>query len=201
MRLRALIVTVTGVVAAMLGLVAAPTVATAADAPPSAVQVTLDRSTVTVMRGDTFTMRSVVTNGGSAPTGRLLAHLSVASRTATVSVDPEDWTPAADRHVEPLAPGASASLDWDLKAGDVGTFALYVTLLPAGSAQYSASEATSALSAISPIMRVDAAGRGTLNAAGVLPVVILIPALLGLVAILIRWRIRRAGRTEPRRVE
>jgi hypothetical protein len=70
----------------------------------------------------------------------------------------------------------------------VGGFAVYVVLLPSGVG----SDRTGPL-VVSPPVHVRVAGRRTLNAAGSLPVVIVVPLLLGLAAAAGRYRLRRAG--------
>ena len=41
--------------------------------------------------GGRFTLETELTNTGTASTGRLLAHLNIASIQGSVYVDPEDW--------------------------------------------------------------------------------------------------------------
>lgn len=149
--------------------------------PVEQVEVTLDRDRVSVVRGEVFTVESRITNRGSGPTMPLKAHLNVASLTGTVSVDPSDWTPDNIQDLAPLAPGASASLSWEVKAGDIGTFALYVVFLPAEPGGSVVASATAF---------VEASGRDPLDAGETLPFVVAIPVLLGSAAGVARWRFR-----------
>nr|WP_042195143.1 hypothetical protein [Kibdelosporangium sp. MJ126-NF4]CEL21710.1 hypothetical protein [Kibdelosporangium sp. MJ126-NF4]CTQ92491.1 hypothetical protein [Kibdelosporangium sp. MJ126-NF4] len=147
------------------------------------LEVTLDRDQVSVVRGDRFTTESTITNHGVGPTTPLKVHLNVASLTGQVSVDPEDWSATPIRDLPALAPGESTSISWDIKAGDIGSFALYLVFLPAEPGGTSVS---------STPMYVKASGRNTLDDAGTLPVVVTIPVLLGAAAATARWRFRRA---------
>jgi hypothetical protein len=148
------------------------------------LEVRLDRDEMSVVRGDQFTTESTITNRGAEPTTPLKVHLNVASLTGQVSVDPEDWTASPIRDLPALAPGESTSMSWEIRAGDIGSFALYLVFLPAEPGGTSVS---------STPMYVQAAGQNTLDAAGTLPVVVTIPVLLGAAAATARWRFRRAG--------
>jgi hypothetical protein len=148
------------------------------------LEVTLDRDQMSVVRGDQFTTESTITNRGAGLTTPLKVHLNVASLTGEVSVDPEDWTASPIRDLPALAPGESMSMSWEIRAGDIGSFALYLVLLPAEPGGTSVS---------STPMYVQASGQNTLDAAGTLPVAVTIPVLLGAAAAMARWRFRRAG--------
>lgn len=149
-------------------------------------EVTLDRERVSVVRGDRFTVESTITNRGTEPTTALKVHLNVASLTGEVSVDPEDWSTTPIRDLAPLAPGAGTTMSWQVEVGDLGSFALYLVLLPA----------VPAVSGGAPVsstpMYVEASGRDTLDPGEALPFVVAIPILLGAAAATARWRLRRA---------
>jgi hypothetical protein len=162
--------------------------ATAAPALPRAVDVTLDRSQINTVVGDVLTVESRVVNAGEMPTDRLVAHLNVASLDSTVYVDLEDWSADVTRELAPLAPGGSTSLSWDFHAVNVGRFNVYVVLLPKGQSSAGAGPLVA-----SPPVHVTVAGKRTLTAGGSLPVAIIVPVLLGLVAAAARYRVRRAG--------
>jgi hypothetical protein len=181
------------ILAAILLAVTAPAslAASAAAAPPAptgAVEMALDPNQISTILGDQFTIRSDVLNPGGQPTDRLIAHLTVASLTSSVYVDPEDWSSSRTRELAPLAANDRTSLSWDLKAVNAGDFDVYVVLLPNGAA----STGTGPL-IVSPPVHVVVAGRQTLTAGGALPIALLIPILLGLVAAATRYRLRRTG--------
>jgi hypothetical protein len=149
------------------------------------VDVTVASARHSTVLGRHFTFVSRFANPGPAPTDPLIAHLNVASLTSDVYVDPEDWSSQRTVEVPPLRPGSATSLSWDLQAVNAGRFAVYVVVLPKGSL------AGGIPLVVSSPMQVDVAGRRTLNLGGTLPVVVAIPAALGLLALSVRRRMRR----------
>lgn len=167
------------------GLAATP--AAAAPTRSETVEVSLDQSRINAVVGDVLTVQSRIVNSGAAPTDRMVAHLNVASLDG-VYVDLEDWSADVTREVKPVAAGSDATLSWQFHAVNVGSFDVYVTLLPGG-----ASSAGTGPLVVSPPVHVTVAGRRTLTAGGSLPVAVAVPVLLGLVAAGARYRLRRAG--------
>jgi hypothetical protein len=190
---------ITGLLLALIapfGMAAAAAAASAKPAPassspallaPGMVEVTFDQSRVATTLGDRFTLLSRIVNTGAAPTDRLIAHLNVASLTGDVYVDPEDWSSSRSHDVATLDPGRRTSISWDIQAVNAGSFDVYVVLLPNG-----ASSAGTGPLVVSPPVHVSVAGRQTLTAGGALPVVIVIPVLIGLAAAT-AWYRRRAA--------
>lgn len=178
--------------AALSGVFAAPAAAGAATAPLRApaqldgVRLSFDRDQVQTVLGNRFTVRSQITNLGAAATDPLLAHLNVASLTGDVYVDPEDWSESRSRYLQPLEPGGTIWLTWEIQAVNSGRFDLYVVLLPNGP-----SSAGRGPLAVSPPVYLDVAGRQTLSAGGALPVVLVVPAVLGLATLVLRRPLRR----------
>jgi hypothetical protein len=174
----------TPVVAGLLLVLAATTwlgsPAVAADGGP--VELTLDRQRIETTVGRVLTVESRIANVGEAPLPAMIAHLNVTSTDPAVYVDLEDWSAEVTRSVEPLDPGRSTTLSWDFQAVNGGSFEVYVVLVPpAGD-----------LVASRPV-RVEVAKRRALNAGGALPVVLVVPALLGLLTVGNRYRLRRSG--------
>ncbi|GIH03580.1 hypothetical protein Rhe02_16470 [Rhizocola hellebori] len=165
------------------------TAAHAADTEP--IEVSFDQTEVVVVIGQQFSLQSEVVNTGPIPAGARLAHLNVASLTGGVYVDPEDWSANRSLSVEPMAPGDSVPLDWDLHAVNAGSFDVYVVLLP----NAAATAGTGPL-IVSPPVHVTVTERRTLNPGGSLPTVIAVPVLLGLIAATIRYRGRRPARRD-----
>lgn len=154
---------------------------------PGTVEVTLDQSQIETVVGQVLTVESRIVNSGQAPTDRLVAHVNVVSLNG-VYVDLEDWSAEVTQAASPLAPGNSRTLSWKLHAVNAGSFDVYVVVLPAGSASAGATPLV-----VSPPVHVTVAGRRTLTAAGSLPVAIIMPTLLGLLAATGRYRLRRRG--------
>jgi hypothetical protein len=158
------------------------------EATPAQVTVTWDNANVTTRVGDRFIVRSRIFNARSAATGSMLAHLNVASLTSDVYVDPEDWSSARTQTLDPLEAGAAHSLTWPIQAVNVGSFDVYVVLLPDGPGSAGKGPLW-----VSPPVHVEVAGRRTLSAGGALPVVVGVPVLIGLAAGTARLRARHAG--------
>ncbi|MFL6129393.1 MAG: hypothetical protein ACJ73E_10060 [Mycobacteriales bacterium] len=151
----------------------------------STVDVSTRPARIDAVLGDTVTVASTVTNRGSAPTGPLIAHLDVVSLRAEVYVDPEDWSAERSVGIGSLPAGAGTDLSWRVRTVDAGDFAVYVVLVPAG-------QAGPAQLAASPPAHLAVAGRRTLDAAGTLPVVLGVPAVVALGMLAGRLRRRRA---------
>ncbi len=145
-------------------------------AQPNTVEVTLDQSQISAAVGDSLTLESRIVNTGSVPTDPLVAHINVASLDGTY-VDLEDWSADVTNALPALAPGASTTLSWEFQAVNTGAFDVYVVVLPNG-----ATTAGTGPLVASPPVHVTVAGRRTLSAGGALPVVVVIPVLLGLAA-------------------
>ena len=163
----------------LLMIIAAP----ARAAPPS-VTVAPDQSHVSTVLGGRFVLKTDVTNTGTAPTGAVLAHLNVASVQGDVYVDPEDWSPARSQEIW-LRPGETRTLSWDIQAVNSGTFAAYVVVLPFGEKVSGTEDLT-----VSPLVKLDVATRPTVNVGVALPLVIVIPLALGVIAALTLIRAR-----------
>ena len=150
--------------------------------PAAAAEVSFDRAAVAMSVGERVTLASKISNPGTEPSGQVLAHLNVVSLTSSVYVDPEDWSSERSQVIEDLAPGESQTLSWPIQAVDVGSFAVYVVLLP---------DAGRGPLVVSPPVHLDVAGKRTLDAGGALPVVLVVPVLLGLGTGAIRYRLAR----------
>jgi uncharacterized cupredoxin-like copper-binding protein len=156
-----------------------------APAQSSDVEVTFGPATVQHVVGDHFTLRSTIVVTGDLATQPMMAHLNVASLTGDVYVDPEDWSPSRSKQVEALQPGQSVTLTWDLQAVNSGTFDIYVVLLPNGRTD----AGDGPLVVTSPVYAT-VTGKQTPNPGGALPIVLGIPAVLGLVLLGSRYRRR-----------
>lgn len=150
------------------------------------VEVTFEPGHVNLLVGDRFTLQSRVTNNGGTASQPLLAHLNVASLTNDVYVDPEDWSSSRSKQVPSVKPGDSVTLSWDLQAVNSGTFDIYVALMP-----NDGRSAGTGPVLVSPPVFAEIGGRQTADPGGALPVVLGIPALLGLAILGSRYRLRR----------
>jgi uncharacterized membrane protein len=156
-----------------------------AEAAPPHVTVVARPDRVSTTLGDEFVIRTQLTNTSGADTGQLLVHLNVASLDGRAYVDPEDWSSERSQDIS-LKPGENRTLSWDIQAVNSGSFAAYVVVLPAGGAD----EPAGAL-VVSPMIKIEVADRSTLNAAGALQVGVVVPVLLGGLALAAHLRHRR----------
>lgn len=155
----------------------------AAAAGPLSVKV--DRATVSTKLGHKFAFRTTISSRGPSTASGLIAHLNVLSVRPSVYVDPEDWASHRTRYLAPIPAGGSSTIAWNLQAVNAGRFAVYVAVL---------SNDGRTLLGTSPSIRLAVAERKTLDAGGILPLVIGMPALLGLAWIGLRFRRRGTGR-------
>jgi hypothetical protein len=150
---------------------------TAAAAQPTTPTVTFEQRQISAVTGQVVSLESVVTNPGSAPTGKLIAHINVTSLEG-VYVDLEDWSQDVTVHVDPVPAGEETPLDWEVQAVNSGRFAIYVVLLPQDGGPL----------IVSPPVQVTVTARRPLNAGGALPVSIAVPVVLGLITLATRYR-------------
>jgi hypothetical protein len=172
-----------GLLVGVLTWLPAPAVA----AEPLSVKVIVEPVHLETVLGGRFMITTEITNTGAAPSGEILAHLNVASIEGSVYVDPEDWSPNRSQQLS-LEPGERQKLSWEIQAVNAGHFAAYVVVVPFGS-NVAGNEALM----ISPLVDVDVASKSTLTAGGALPVVVMVPLLLGLAAAGVFFGARRRG--------
>ena len=167
-------------VVASVGALLVPA-ATAAGTENVAVTVAPER--IATKLGAKFSFTSTITNNGATDARGLIAHLNILSLRNGTYVDPEDWSSNRTRYLAPIAPGKSTSITWRMQAVNDGDFGIYVAVLSESGAYVPP--------VTSPTIHLGVAERKTLNAGGIVPLVLGIPAALGLLAL--GLRIRRRG--------
>jgi len=145
----------------------------AASAAADDVSVIVHQSRIDTRLGENIVFRAEFANHGSTATGALIAHLNVLSLRQGVEVDPEDWSTHRTRYLGTIAPGATRTITWKVHAINKGRIALYVAVLPQAG--------DNRPPAIGRTVQLVVAGRDTLNAGGILPLALGVPALLGLI--------------------
>ncbi len=151
---------------------------------PLGVTVSVSRDTVDTALGTTFRFTTRIDNTSGTATPALVAHLNVLSYDSGTYVDPEDWSSGRTRYLESLPAGGSKTIEWAVKAVNSGSIGVYVAVLPRSG--------TGVAPVTGPLLRAEIAGRRTLDAGGILPLALGIPAFLTLLALGLRVRRRRA---------
>jgi hypothetical protein len=153
-----------------------------AEAAVPAVSVEVEPTAVATKPGQSFSLRSTITNRGSSPASGLVAHLNILSLRPGVYVDPEDWSEDRTRYLNTIPRGGSTTLTWTVKAVNSGSIGVYVAVFPSSGAGRPVT---------GPTLRAAIAKRKTINAEGIVPLALGVPALLGALAVGVRLRRRR----------
>jgi hypothetical protein len=157
-----------------------------APAAQTGLTVSNDRTALATKLGHKFVFHSTIHNNGTGPAGGLVAHLNVVDLSGHTYVDPEDWSSHRTRYLAPIRAGASTTVSWPMNAVNSGTIGVYVAVLPRSGAPVPPTTG--------PTLRVRSQDRKTLNSAGILPLALGLPALLGLVALSVHFRRARSER-------
>ena len=151
-----------------------------APAAQAGLTVSNDRTALGTKLGHKFVFHSTIHNNGAGSAGGLVAHLNVVDLSGHTYVDPEDWSSHRTRYLAPIPAGGSTTVSWPMNAVNSGTIGVYVAVLPRSGAPVPPTTG--------PTLRVRIQDRKTLNSAGILPLALGLPALLGLVAFGVRFR-------------
>jgi type II secretory pathway pseudopilin PulG len=146
------------------------------------VAVTVAPEHIATRLGSKFAFTSSIANNGATDARGLIAHLNVLSLKNGTYVDPEDWSSNRTRYLAPIPAGESTTITWRMQAVNDGDFGIYVAVLPDDGAPVPP--------VTGPTIRLDVAERKTLNAGGIVPLVLGIPAALGILALAVRLRRR-----------
>jgi hypothetical protein len=147
-----------------------------------AVSVEVEPTRVRTELGQDFSLRSTITNRGARPTVGLVAHLNILSLRPGLYVDPEDWSESRTRYLAAIPAGGATTITWTVKAVNSGTLGVYVAVFPSSG---------EGRPVTGPTLRADIAERETIDAGGIIPLALGVPALLGALAVGIRLRRRR----------
>lgn len=159
--------------------------ANAADASGD-ITVRIDRPRITLGVGEHFAFRTTITNHGAATANGLVAHLNVLDLRGDVYVDPEDWSTARTKYLDPIPAGGSTTVTWGGQAVNSGRIGLYVAVLDRAGAPRPP--------AIGSTIRMDVRSRTNLNAGGVAPLAAGVPAVLALLTLAVSFSRRRFSR-------
>jgi hypothetical protein len=171
--------------AGLAAMMAALVLAGAAGAKAGGVSITTDRSQVTTGLGDRFSFQTTIANDGSSASGSLIAHLNILSLQDGTYVDPEDWSTDRTVYLGTLPAGGLRTITWNIHAVNTGSLAAYVTVLPQDDVDPPPITGTA--------VRFEVAERDTLNAGGILPIALGVPAALALLVGAAHLARRRRG--------
>lgn len=172
----------------LLGLTAvfSPTAHAQTNAPQSDLQIDVDVTYQEVKTGDTIEFTTTVINRGNTTSAPLVVAMNLVNLGIGDPVDPEDWSPERTQEVDPLAPGETAALEWEINAILEGDYLAYMVVIP---------EPASAQATSTPIssqgIHLTVQQFSPLNPGGVAPVAFGTPALLGIVLLLQQRQRRR----------
>lgn len=156
--------------------------------PSGGITVRVDRPRITLGVGEKFAFRTTITNHGSTTAKNLVAHLNVLDLLGDVYVDPEDWSTARTKYLDPIPAGGSTTVAWGGQAVNSGRIGLYVAVLDRAGAPRAP--------AVGSTIRMDVSSRRNLNAGGVAPIAAGVPALLALLTLGVSFSRRRFRRDE-----
>ena len=169
---------------ALLPTTTARAATTATSTEPFAI--TIDMEYATVAAGTHIDFTTVVTNQGSSDSAPLNVAMNIVKTGKGEPVDPEDWSPERTQPVAPLSPGESKEQSWIVDAILEGDYIVYMAVIP----QPTGPETTT-LPVASPGIHLTVTAFTDTNPGGVLPVAIITPVALILLALLPRRRWRR----------
>ena len=169
----------------VVALVSVPAIPVSADREgplQQQVLIDLDKTSVEVGVGQGFQFSSTIANTGNQPLTSLVAHLNVVSADGSTYVDPEDWSSDRSQYLDTLAPDATWAPSWDVKAVNSGALILYVAVTTASGADE--------VVASGPL-RATVTQLRTIDATGVLPVALAVPAAFVVCFVMARRRRRQ----------
>ena len=144
------------------------------------LSVSNDRAAIATKLGHKFVFHSTIRNNGTSSARGLVAHLNVVDLSGHTYVDPEDWSSHRTLYLAPIPAGSSTTVSWPMNAVNSGAIGVYVAVLPRSGAPVRP--------VTGPTLRVRIQDRKTLNSGGILPLALGLPALLGLMALGVRFR-------------
>jgi len=173
------------VAAVVLALAGLPTPAARADVepPPPSVSISQDREAVAVSIGERFSFTTRVIAPADTAVDGLIAHLNIVSLDPDTYVDPEDWSDERTQYLPEIPAGGEQDLPWTVQAVNHGSFVVYVALARAGAGQGVLA---------GPGLRADVTAQRVINAEGILPLALAVPAALGVLLLVTRLHRRRS---------
>jgi ABC-2 type transport system permease protein len=138
------------------------------------LQISIDRAYEIQRTGEIFNFKTQVKNGEPHQrSGPLVVAMNIINLGSGQPVDPEDWSPERTQAVDPLKPGQTSDLHWEIDPILKGDYLIYlvVTPKPVGSTATSQPVTSSAI-------HMTVKQYTWLNPGNILPIAIGIPAAL-----------------------
>jgi thiamine pyrophosphate-dependent acetolactate synthase large subunit-like protein len=154
-----------------------------AQAASDTVSVQIDRSAIHSRLGGRFSFTSTVQNQSGRTKPGLIAHLNVFSTDPNTYVDPEDWSSHRTQFLDPLPTHGSADLTWTVQAVNSGSLILYVAV----------TDIRNHSVVVSGPIELTVTQQQSIDAAGILPMAVGVPAAVAVLLTLVRLRRRRSG--------
>lgn len=152
-------------------------------------EISIDRSTAVVNAGDPVLFGTEIVNPGSSDTGPLIVAMNIINLDAEGDVvDPEDWSPERTQYLATVPAGGRIDLSWRVNAILAGDYMVYLVIIPEPGGLEETSNPVA-----SPGLHLTVNEFTRLNPVGVLPLVIGVPAVVGLAVWLVLRRQRRAA--------
>jgi hypothetical protein len=145
------------------------------------VSIAVDPLEVRTVLGGRVSVTSTVRNQTNRPVNGLVGHLNILSTDGGTYVDPEDWSSHRTQFLDRLPAHGSTSLTWPIQAVNDGSLVVYIAVIDTRRQQVVAS---------APIP-LQVARRRTINAQGILPLVLGVPTGVALVLAVTSQRRRR----------
>jgi ABC-2 type transport system permease protein len=138
------------------------------------LQISINMESQTVKASDHVLFDTVITNNGTEASPVIFVAMNIINLEANGEpIDPEDWSPQRTQSIEPLAPGASATLSWRVNAILAGDVMVYMVAIPQPEGQNTTSHPIA-----SPGIHLTVTPFTKLNPSGVLPFAVGIPIAL-----------------------
>ena len=149
------------------------------------VSITTNPSRVTTGLGERFSFQTTIAVDGATTSGPLIAHLNILSLRDGTYVDFEDWSSERTVYLGTLPAGGLRTITWNIHAVNTGSLVAYVTVLPQDDVDAPPTTGTA--------VQFEVSERDTLNADGILPIALGVPAALALLAGAAHLARRRRG--------
>jgi len=151
------------------------------------LQISINMETKTVKASDSIFFDTVITNSSTEMSPTIFVAMNIINlEKGGEPIDPEDWSPQRTQSIDPLGPGASATLSWRVNAILEGDVMIYMVAIP----QPESVDTTSHPIA-SPGIHLTVTPYTKLNPSGVLPYAVGVPIFMLVIIYFVNRRRRQ----------